>query len=245
LNIAETLQAMPLHGGAARGNLCSYGIGQRRQFEGIGILASRDESLICDMDSELRAFAIEHSQLALGCHLEGEEIQVNVRRCIDQSDYYLSPHADCPKTICAFLIYLWNGLRGTSLYRLSGYYDCPPDPEPGLRKRVNNFSGLMEYQRNNLDTITMIKPGCFAYFEHIQTIHPSFGSFLLIPNTRFSGAIPYLPQSFHGVSSRLSDDQVNERRDLILIDVKLARQPQLGVRSALQAQFHQLFTAKK
>jgi hypothetical protein len=220
--------------------LCSYGFGRRRQFKLDG---SPTESDLCRALAEhdsLRAFALEHSQAALACDLKGEDIQIQARRCLDESDYFLSPHADCPKTICVFLIYLWTGARGTSLYTLNGYSQVPPAPEPGMRERVNNFNGNKEYQRRNRNVITMLKPDCFASFEHVHTISPMFGSFLFIPNTRFRKAMPDLPTSYHGVASSQTEGETHEARDLILIDVKLAHPAPARLRSTLKARLRRL-----
>lgn len=230
----ETLPVDPLEGGA-EGDLCAYGLGKRKQYQADAHLSTLDLCLALANNAELRALAIEQSQLALGCDLPGKDINFNTRRCIDQSDYALSPHADCPKTICAILVYLWNGQRGTSLYRLRGHQDRMPAPEAGLQERVNNFNHQPEYQRSNLDVITTIKPGCFAYFQHVKTIRPAFASFLLIPNTRFRDALPDLPQSHHGVASTVGDLMPHEARNLILIDVKLASPPSPTLRSLLKS----------
>jgi hypothetical protein len=235
--------ADPLESGAP-GDLCAYGLGQRRQYHNSGPTAGVDPCLALARHAELKAFAIEHSQQALGCELQGEDLQVNARRCLDQSDYSLSPHMDCPKTICAILVYLWTGQRGTSFYRLTGHAEAGPAEEPGLQERVNNFNGNKEYQRDNFDVITTIKPGCFAYFEHVTTIRPAFGSFLFIPNTRFRKAIPDLPSSYHGVASRVGEGALDEARDLILIDVKLSNPAAPPLRSAIKARFRQLLTQR-
>jgi hypothetical protein len=230
----ESLSAEPLEGGAGA-DLCAYGLGKRKQYQADGHPARPDLCLALASNTALKTFAIEQSQLALGCDLRGKEVKVNARRCIDHADYALSPHADCPKTICAILIYLWNGQRGTSLYHLRGHQDRGPAPEAGLQERVNNFNHLPEYQRSNLDVITTIKPDCFAYFQHVKTIHPAFASFLLIPNTRFRDALPDLPQSHHGVASTVADLKPAEARDLILIDLKLASPPSPTLRSLLRS----------
>jgi len=244
LNLSlDPLLADPLESGA-RGDLCAYGLGQRRQYQNPGPTAGVDPCLALAHHAELKAFAMEHSEQALGCDLQGEEIQVHARRCLDHSEYSLSPHMDCPKTICAILVYLWTGRRGTSLYRLTGHSDQGPAVEPGLQERVNNFNGNKEYQRDNLDVITTVKPGCFAYFEHVTTIQPAFGSFVFIPNTRFRKAIPDLPSSYHGVASRVVEGELDEARDLILIDVKLANPAPPPLRTALKARFRQLFTQR-
>ncbi|MFN9646243.1 MAG: hypothetical protein ACK6BG_14250 [Cyanobacteriota bacterium] len=189
---------------------------------------------------DLRTFALEHSQASLACDLQGEAIQIQVRRCQDQSDYFLSPHADCPKTICAILIYLWTGNRGTSLYRLKGYSATPPVPESGWLERVNNFNGQSEYQCENQDVITRLKPDCFASFEHVRTIRPVLGSFLFLPNSRFRKALPDLPPSYHGVASGQAEGERPEARDLILIDVKLANPSPARLRSMLKTRLRRL-----
>jgi hypothetical protein len=244
LNLSlDPLRVDPLEQGA-RGELCAYGLGRRRQVSDAGPTAGVDPCLALAHDAELRAFALEHSQQALGCDLRGEEIQVNARRCLDHSEYSLSPHMDCPKTICAILVYLWTGRRGTSLYRLTGHTEMGPAAEPGLQERVNNFSGKKEYQRDNLDVITTIKPGCFAYFEHVTTIRPVFGSFVFIPNTRFRQALPDLPSSYHGVASTVAEGELDEPRDLILIDVKLANPAPPPLRSAIKTRLRQLLAQR-
>lgn len=219
----------------ARADLCAYGLGRRRQYQPDGSRQGADPLQALAHHPELRALVIAHCQQALGCDLTGTELRFHARRCVDEADYALSPHADCPKTICAMLIYLWQGQRGTSLYRLSGYSDSPPAQEPGLLERVNNFSGQPDYQRGNLDVISQLKPGCFAYFDHVKTIRPEVGVFLLIPNSRYRGALLDLPPSHHGVRARASALEPKERRDLVLIDVKLPNPPQPTLRSLLKA----------
>lgn len=219
---------------------CSYGFGRRRHYSLDSPSGPSDPCQLLAGHDDLRAFALEHSQSALGCDLQAEAITIQGRRCLDQSDYFLSPHADCPKTICAFLIYLWTGTRGTSLYALNGYSQIPPAPEPGLRERVNNFNGQPEWQRANLDVISMLKPDCFASFQHVQTIPPVFGSFLFIPNTRFRNALPDLPPSYHGVAASLAEAEPPEARDLLLIDVKLANPVPTPQRPGLKARLRRL-----
>jgi hypothetical protein len=237
LNLSsDMLQVNAPHPGYG-GDLCAYGLGKRIQYSGDSKQLGLDLCLFLAQHPALKAFAIEHSQQALGCNLQGENVQINARRCIDHSDYSLSPHADCPKTICAILVYLWNGNCGTSLYRLNGHAETGPSREMGWQERLNNFNGNKEYQGENLDVVTMVKPGCFAYFQHIKIIRPAVASFLLIPNTRFRGALPDLPQSYHGVASATSALRPAESRNLILIDVKLPNPPPPSLRSLLKARF--------
>lgn len=225
----------------AKEALCSYGFGQRRQYSLDMTSDASDPCHVLASHDDVRAFALEQSQSALACDLRSEAIQIQARRCLDQSDYFLSPHADCPKTICVFLIYLWTGTRGTSLYRLEGHSETAPVPGPGWRERVNNFNGHPEVQRDNLDVITMLKPDCFASFEHVQTICPVFGSFLFIPNSRCRKALPDLPPSYHGVASSRAANEPREARDVILIDVKLANPAPTRLRSTLKTRLQRLF----
>ncbi len=225
----------------AKEALCSYGFGQRRQYSMDVTSDASDPCHVLASHDDVRAFALEQSQSALACDLRSEAIQIQARRCLDQSDYFLSPHADCPKTICVFLIYLWTGNRGTSLYRLEGHSQTAPVSEPGWRERLNNFNGHPEMQRDNLDVITMLKPDCFASFEHVRTISPVFGSFLFIPNSRCRMALPDLPPSYHGVASSRAANEPREARDVILIDVKLANPAPTRLRSTLKTRLRRLF----
>jgi hypothetical protein len=115
-------------------------------------------------------------------------------------------------------------------------------PEPGWLERVNNFNGHQEYQCGNLDVITMLKPDCFASFEHVQTIRPVFGSFLFLPNSRFRKALPDLPPSHHGVASCQTKGEPPEARDLILIDVKVANPAPTRLRSTLKTRLQRLLS---
>jgi hypothetical protein len=241
LNPAIVRQLLGAQAEPAADALCSYGSGQRRQQPATIAIDTTDARHPLAAHPAIRALAIEHSQRALGCDLTGQPIQINVRHCVDESDYFLSPHEDCPKTICAILIYLWNGERGTSLYRLTHHMELPPAPEPGLRERVNNFHHHPEFQRGNLDVITLLYPNCYATYEHVKLIRPRLGSFLLIPNTRFRGALPDLPRSHHGVASCPMDQDAPERRHLLLMDLKLADGTPPSLRSCLKARLSRTF----
>jgi len=219
----------------SRSDICLYGLGRRRQQRPSGADANGNPLKALADHPQLKALVMDHCEQALGCEIKDERLCFHARRCVDEGDYFLSPHADCPKTICALLIYLWAGHRGTSLYRLSGHKDSPPAAEYGLQERVNNFTLHEEYHRVNLDVITKIKPDCYACFEHVKTISPEVGLFLLIPNTRFQAAPLDLPPSYHGVGAPLASDGARERRDLVLIDVKLPPSPQPTLRSLLKA----------
>ncbi|MCP9916692.1 hypothetical protein [Cyanobium sp. ATX 6F1] len=229
------------------GELCAYGLGKRRQNSGSEYKEATNKLLtFLEDNSELKAFMLENSQNALGCNLDEANVTTNARKCVDESSYYLSPHADCPKTICALIIYLWHGKRGTSLYRLSHHSCMPPSTEHGLQERENNFTGRKEFQQASLDVITTVKPECYANFKHVTTIYPDFCSFLFIPNTRFRHAIQDLPTSYHGVSSKLQDTELDEQRQLILIDMKICEKPKIGLRSRAKSQLNQrLNQAKK
>ncbi len=226
------------------GELCSYGLGRRRQHQEAVTTDGSEPPHPLAAHPALRTFVINYAQQALGCDLTGQAITIHVRRCLDESSYFLSPHEDCPKTISALLVYLWHGERGTSLYRLSQHHDQPPAPEPGLRERVNNFHGHAEYQRANLDVITQLTPECFATYEHVKLIRPRLGSFLFIPNTRFRGALPDLPRSHHGVASQASDLDTPERRHLLLIDVKQSDAARPSLRSRLKARLLRPFRSR-
>jgi hypothetical protein len=245
LNPAVVPLASTANDQASAGELCAYGLGRRRQHQDTAGADPYTPGESLASHPAVRAFAVEHSQQALGCDLTGRSLAINVRRCVDDSDYFLSPHSDCPKTICAILIYLWHGERGTSLYRLTHHNELAPVPEPGLQKRVNNFHGHAEYQRANLDVITMLMPDCFAYYEHVKLIRPRPGSFLFIPNTRFRGALPDLPQSHHGVASQPSDLAAPERRELLLIDVKLSDETPPSLRSRLKERLRHPFRSRQ
>jgi hypothetical protein len=224
----------------SQSDICDYSLGRRRQQQTTRSEAGTNPLQALADHPQLKALVTDHCQQALGCDVKAENLCFHARRCEDEGDYFLSPHADCPKTICALLIYLWAGQRGTSLYRLSGHRDSPPETEDGLRERVNNFTHREEYQRGNLDVITQIKPDCYACFEHVKTIRPDVGVFLLIPNTRFQGARLDLPRSYHGVGGPTGTDEASERRELILIDVKLPPPPPPTLRSLLRARLSRL-----
>jgi hypothetical protein len=78
-----------------------------------------------------------------------------------------------------------------------------------------------------------LRPECFAYFKHVKIIRPANGLFLFIPNTRFQNAIPDLPPSYHGVSSKDLNIDLDEQRQLLLIDVKMSVKPQTSLRALM------------